>query len=96
LADLAPILSMIRRDWDRQRGVVEALVTLASPAAPAEQASLSEALSRTVGQPVRLRTAIDAEILGGFVARVGSRLFDASVRSAIQRFRQLTSQTARS
>jgi F-type H+-transporting ATPase subunit delta len=96
LSDLAPILSMVRRDWDRQRGVVEALVTLASPAGPGEQASLSEALSRTVGQPVRLRTAIDAGILGGFVARVGSQLFDASVRSAIQRFRQLTSQTARS
>jgi F-type H+-transporting ATPase subunit delta len=96
LADLPPILSMIRRDWDRQRGVVEALVTLASPVNPAEEASLSQALSRTVGQPVRLRTAIDDSILGGFVARVGSQLFDASVRSAIQRFRQLTSQTARS
>ena len=96
LSDLAPILSMIRRDWDRQRGVVEALVTFASPVDPAVEASLSQALSRTVGQPVRLRTEIDDSILGGFIARVGSQLFDASVASAIQRFRQVTTQTARS
>jgi F-type H+-transporting ATPase subunit delta len=96
LADLAVILSAIRVEWDRKSGIVDARVTVASPVGPDEQASLAEALSRAVGQPVRLSTEVDGRILAGFVARVGSQVFDASVRNAIERFGQRASQSARS
>jgi F-type H+-transporting ATPase subunit delta len=96
LADLAPILSAIRQEWNRKGGVAEALVTLAAPAGSAEQSSLVEALSRAVGQPVRLTVHVDGRILGGFIARIGSQLFDASVRSAIERFQLRASPSGRS
>jgi F-type H+-transporting ATPase subunit delta len=96
LADLTSILSAIRREWNRQSGIAEAQVTLATPVGPTEQASLVQALSRAVGQPVRLNMQVDGRILGGFVARVGSQVFDASVRSAIERFERRASPTARS
>jgi F0F1-type ATP synthase delta subunit len=37
---------------------------------------------------------VDATILGGFVAKVGSEVFDASVRHAVERFSELTKERA--
>lgn len=96
LADLTPILSAIRQERNRKSGVAEAQVTLAAPAGSAEQSALVEALSRAVGQPVRLTVQVDGRILGGFIARIGSQVFDASVRSAIERFQLRASPLGRS
>jgi F-type H+-transporting ATPase subunit delta len=86
IADLAEILSAIRAAWDRATGVVEARVTVAAPLADAEQERIREALSRQIGRRVRMRVDVDKNILAGFVARVGSEIFDASATRAIERF----------
>ena len=88
LAALADILSAIRDQADRAGGVVAARVSVASPASEAERAKIAEALGRSVGRRVRLEMDVDEKILGGFVARVGSEVFDASVRRAVEQFRE--------
>ena len=45
-------------------------------------------IGRSVGRRVRLEMDVDEKILGGFVARVGSEVFDASVRRAVEQFRE--------
>jgi F-type H+-transporting ATPase subunit delta len=86
IADLAEILSATRAAWDRATGVVEARVTVAAPLADGEQDRIREALSRQIGRRVRMQVDVDKNILAGFVARVGSEIFDASATRAIERF----------
>jgi len=88
LLDLGVILSALRGEADRARGVVEAQVTVATSIGEPERQKIAEALARASGRVVRLTTSVDEEILGGFIARVGSEVFDASVRRAIERFEE--------
>jgi F-type H+-transporting ATPase subunit delta len=83
---LEEILSAIRDARDRQVGVVEATVTVAAPLADGDRAGIEQALARQLGRRVRMRVQVDPSILAGFVARVGSEVFDASVLRAIERF----------
>ncbi|HEY6064822.1 MAG TPA: ATP synthase F1 subunit delta [Thermoanaerobaculia bacterium] len=86
IADLAPILSAIRALWDRNMGVVEARVTVAAPLGADEEKRIQEALARQSGRRVRMKVDVDRNILAGFVARLGSEIFDASAMRAIERF----------
>ena len=88
LTAAAEILAAIRRDANRRAGVVEARVTVAGPVGEPERRALEEALARAAGRRVRLTVNVDQEILAGFVARIGSEIFDASALRAIDRFRE--------
>ncbi len=92
---LSEILSEIRDQSDRAGGVVAARVTVAAPVDEAEQARISEGLARSVKRRVRLKVDVDEKILGGFVAQIGSEIFDASVRHAVERFQKQTKENAR-
>ncbi len=85
---IGEILLEIREESDRRRGTVAARVRVATPVGPAEEKKIAEALSRALGRTVRLQVEVDEGILAGFVARVGSEVFDASVLHAIERFRE--------
>ena len=91
---LSEILRAIRDQSDKTHGVVAARVTVARSVGDAERGKIAEALGRRVGRRVRLEVDVDAAILGGFVARVGSEVFDASVRRAVERFSELTKERA--
>jgi len=91
---LSEILATIRAQWDETSGVVAASVTVARPVDDAERGKIADALGRRVGRRVRLAVDVDATILGGFVAKVGSEVFDASVRHAVERFSELTKERA--
>jgi F-type H+-transporting ATPase subunit delta len=88
IAALSGILSAIRAARDRSTGVVEARVTVAAPLADGEERRIQEALSRQTGRRVRMKVDVDRNILAGFVARVGSEIFDASAARAIERFEE--------
>ena len=61
-------------------------VSYAGPLASNEQlAAVREQLSKAVGRSVTLATAVDPNLLGGLVVRVGSRMIDASLRTKLQR-----------
>ncbi len=91
---LAEILKAIRDQSDKTSGIVAARVTVARPVGDAEREKIADALGRRVGRRVRLELDVDESILGGFVARVGSEVFDASVRHAVERFSELTKERA--
>ena len=83
---LGEILSALRSARDRVLGIVEAVVTVAAPVGEPERRRIEEALARQVGRGVRMRVQVDPTILAGFVAKVGSEVFDASVLRAVERF----------
>lgn len=83
---LDEILSAVREARDRQLGVVEASVTVAAPVGDEERKRIENTLARQLGRRVRMNIRVDSAILAGFVARVGSEVFDASAVRAIELF----------
>lgn len=83
---LGDILAAVRAARDRQLGVVRATVVVAGPVGDAERTRIEGALARQLGRKVRMTVEVDPAILAGFVARVGSEVFDASVVRAIEKF----------
>ena len=88
LLDLGAILQKLQGAYDAQRGVLEGRVTVASPIGDAEKATIEQALGSKLNGKVRLKVSVDPKILGGFVARVGSSVFDASALAGIRRFQE--------
>ncbi len=70
------------------RGIVVADVTTAIEVDDAEKERIAEHLARmTGGKRVAIRTHVNPEIIGGFVARVGDQLIDGSVATSLQQLR---------
>jgi F-type H+-transporting ATPase subunit delta len=70
-----------------RRGETTVAVTSAVPLSPAQLQQLSDALRSVLGSAtkVSVEARVEPEILGGLVVKVGSRLFDSSIRSKLQR-----------
>lgn len=84
---LEPIAVEYRRLLNRQRGVVEAVVTSAAPLTADETAAVRARVESMSGATVELRSVVDASLIGGLTVRVGDRLLDASVRGRLERLR---------
>lgn len=69
----------------RRRGEVTASVTSAVPLSPAQLQQLNDQLRAVLGSKVSIDAQVNPDILGGLVVKVGSRLFDSSIRSKLAR-----------
>ena len=67
---------------------VRAGITLARQPDPALQAAISGALAQALGKEIVAGFAVDPEILGGAVVRVGDRMLDGSVRRKLKELRR--------
>lgn len=91
-----------RRRWTALHEVIEALDAVLDDYLGFERARVSSAyqltdlqredvsreLARIAGRKVRLSVAIDPELIGGVTARVGSTVYDGSVRGRLAKMRQ--------
>jgi len=66
------------------RGEVTAEVATAKALTAAQKKSLSAALKKVVGKDVALDVTVDPSLLGGLVAKVGSKMVDASLKTKLQ------------
>ena len=78
---IAAYVAMLRE----HKGEVSAEVVSAVALNEEQLAAVREQLSKAVGRSVTLATAVDPNLLGGLVVRVGSRMIDASLRTKLQR-----------
>lgn len=69
------------------RGVASAEVTTAIKLTAAQEKGLKAALALALGKDPEIETIVDPQILGGLKVRVGSRLYDASLRSKLDSLR---------
>jgi F-type H+-transporting ATPase subunit delta len=67
----------------KARGAVSAQVITAVPLTAAQSKGVAAALRQALGKDPEIETRVDPAILGGIKVRVGSRLFDASLRSKL-------------
>ncbi len=81
------ILQDLETRMEADRGIVSGHVRSAVELSPDELAVLSKALEKRVGKKIRLAQSTDPNLLGGVVATVAGKTFDASLRTQIERFR---------
>lgn len=87
-AELLPaIATEYRRLINRQRGIVEAVVTSAAPLTTDETEAVRRRVEAMAGTKIDLRTEVDDALIGGLTVKVGGRLLDASVRGRLERLR---------
>jgi F-type H+-transporting ATPase subunit delta len=85
---LAEISEAFELLMDQRLGFVRAEVTSASALDARRSASLEAELSRLTGKKMRLRFAVDSSLLGGALARIGSTVYDGSIRGQLQQLRR--------
>jgi F-type H+-transporting ATPase subunit delta len=88
LAYLSAIVASFREFADVKLGRVRAQVTSAVPLDPAAEKALAERLGRATKTHVIVEQAIDTSLIGGVVARVGSLVFDGSLKSQLEAMRR--------
>ena len=87
--DLMPDLEdAFRERLLSHQNVVRAEVTSAAPLSPEKTKALEDSLSKVTGKKVELSVSVDPELLGGVVAKIGSTVYDGSVKTQLQRMRQ--------
>jgi len=84
IALLGAIREAFERLVDEREGIVRAQVRTASELRPEHRARLEEALERLTGKRVRSEYVLDEELLGGLVLRLGSTVYDGSLRGRLE------------
>ena len=69
------------------QNIVRADVTSAVALSPDKTKALAESLSAVTGKKVELSMSVDPALLGGVVARIGSTVYDGSVKTQLERLR---------
>lgn len=87
-----PMLAQIARQFEtelnNQLGIVEAGITSSRQLSPEEQQELESQVERITGKKVRARYDTNPDLLGGAVVRVGSTIYDGSVRGQLQKLKE--------
>jgi F-type H+-transporting ATPase subunit delta len=93
------ISAAARKLQHEMAGRVEAVLTSAEIVDETTRQSISDRLSKILGQVVSLQTVVDPSIIGGFTVRVGDTVYDASLANQLAQMRkkaiQRTSDTIR-
>jgi F-type H+-transporting ATPase subunit delta len=82
-AMLAEIREAFQALIDERTGAAEADVKAARELAPAERESIALSLGRMTGKRVRCKFSVEESLIGGLLARIGSTIYDGSVRGQL-------------
>jgi F-type H+-transporting ATPase subunit delta len=72
---------------DARQGITQATVTSAADLTADERAELDAALAKLTGKKVQAQFDTDPALIGGAVVRIGSTIYDGSVRAQLDRLR---------
>ncbi|MEP6653054.1 MAG: ATP synthase F1 subunit delta [Myxococcales bacterium] len=88
ITQLRAIARAYRELADSRAGQVRATITAATPLSPGDLDRVRRALEKRTGKKVLIETAVDANLIGGIVARVGDLVLDGSVRAQLDEMRR--------
>ena len=84
IALLPAILSDFELIVDERLGFARAEVSSPTELTEAQRGAINSELERLSGKRLRMRFAVDPALIGGVVARIGSTVYDGSVRGQLQ------------
>jgi F-type H+-transporting ATPase subunit delta len=85
---LEAIIGQLEKELDGRLGFAEAQITSARPLGDAEKREFEAQVGKLTGKKVRARYGQDASLLGGAIVRVGSTIYDGSVKGQLERIRE--------
>jgi len=88
IAALPEIAKQVVLEMDRRLGLAEAEVTSARELSADERRDMETQMARLTGKKVRAHYAIDGKLLGGAIVRLGSTIYDGSVRGQLQKMKE--------
>ena len=85
---LPEIQQAFREELNARLGIVEAEVTSARELSAGEKKELTSVLEQRTGKKIEARFQEDGALLGGAIVRLGSTIYDGSVRDQLNRLRE--------
>ncbi len=83
IASLAGIIQTLEVVLDERLGFARAEVSSSRELTGEQRAALNSRLEQLTGKRIRMRFAVDDSLIGGVVARIGSTVYDGSVRGEL-------------
>ena len=87
IGNIGDLLEQFKRELDRRLGIADAKVSSVRELTAAEKQSLEKELAEITGKKVRATYSQDARLLGGVLVRVGSTIYDGSLRQRLESFK---------
>lgn len=88
LQDLDQMMQALSRELDIRMNIVSADVTTAREISQQEKDALQSRLKTATGKEVRLQFRTDPAIIGGVVARIGSLVYDGSIKNQLAQMKR--------
>lgn len=88
LTELAEINSRFEAVLEERSGSVSAEVTSARELSEAHRAELRSNIEKLTGKQVKLNFAIEPSLIGGVVTRIGSTVYDGSVKKQLENLKE--------
>lgn len=84
----AKIRELYQKFIDERKGIISARVTAAAPLSADELKKLEQRLAAITGRMVNLEMRTDSALIGGVVVRMGSTIYDGSVRTQLAQMKR--------
>jgi F-type H+-transporting ATPase subunit delta len=88
LGALSEVLEEYRLEMNRRLSISDAEVVTARPLADQERASLEAQVAELAGTTVSATFRQDKSVIGGAIVRIGSTIYDGSVRGRLERLKE--------
>lgn len=88
---LPRIVEHLKKEVDARMGFTEAQISSARELAAAEKRNLETQIAKVTGKKVRAQYGLDPSLLGGAVVRIGSTIYDGSVKGQLERIKEAIS-----
>jgi len=84
---LPALVAEVRRLLAEAKGEITAEIVSAKALTKAQSEKLEKVLAKATGKNVKLDVAVDEDLIGGLVVKVGSKMVDGSIRSKLAALR---------
>jgi len=85
---LPDLIAVFQERLEEFQQVVRAEVTTAEPLAADRLSTLQQRLAQATGRTVKVTTKVDPAIIGGMKAQIGSTVYDGSIATQLEGFRE--------
>jgi F-type H+-transporting ATPase subunit delta len=86
---LGQVVDQFETEVNTRLGIAEAEITSARALGPEERQSMESQIARMTGKQVRAKYATDGALIGGAVVRIGSTVYDGSVRGQFNKLKEV-------
>ena len=88
LTEIGEINEKFASVLEERSGVVSAQITSARPLSEAQKAEMNSNLAKLTGKTVNLNFEINESLIGGVVTKLGSTVYDGSVKSQLEELKR--------